>query len=115
MFLDFQWSDIEKKAARNLFQQALQNELSQLMSQLREKVNTMNSPDEVWEIHHFLSFRRKEIDLKYDYRYSVLPRVFGQLLAENLVTEEDIKVFSVDKQEVIKRFGHQFFGDEDHS
>jgi len=36
----------------------------------------------MWDLEHHLTERRKEIDRKYDYRYSQLDLVFGRLLRE---------------------------------
>jgi hypothetical protein len=37
---------------------------------------------DLWDLEHYLTQRRKEIDRKYDYRYSQLTHVFGRLLHE---------------------------------
>ena len=59
-------------------------------------------PDEIWRIDDFLSEKRKEFDRKYDYRYSVLIGVFGRLLREGWVTQEDLAGLQADKLEFIQ-------------
>ena len=49
-----------------------------------------------------LTQRRKEIDRKYDYRYSHLTQVFGRLLYETRVSEEELRGFSEDKLKTIR-------------
>ena len=44
----------------------------------------------LWELEHYLTQTRKEIDRKYDYRYPVLPLVFGNLTREGRLSEERV-------------------------
>ena len=37
----------------------------------------IEQPSELWELERYLTQRRKDIDCLYDYRYSMLPVVFG--------------------------------------
>ncbi len=53
----------------------------------------------------YLTERRKEIDRKYDYRYSQLTQVFGRLLYEKrLREEEDLRGLREDKLKSIRSF-----------
>ena len=54
-------------------------------------------PSDLWELEHYLTERRKEIDRKYDYRYSVLPLVFGCLIREGRLREEELRGLGEDK------------------
>ena len=51
---------------------------------------------------HHLTQRRKEIDRKYDYRYSQLTHVFGRLLYENRLREEELRGLGEDKLKPIR-------------
>ena len=53
-------------------------------------------------LEEYLTQRRKEIDRKYDYRYSHLTQVFGRLLYETRVSEEELRGFSEDKLKTIR-------------
>ncbi len=53
--------------------------------------------------------RRRDIDSKYDYRYSVLASIFGVLLAEGWLSEEDLSGLEPPKVEAIRRWAS--FGD----
>jgi len=59
---------------------------------------------DLWDLEHYLTQRRKEIDRKYDYRYSHLTQVFGRLLYETRVSEEELRGFSEDKLKTIRSF-----------
>ena len=47
---------------------------------------------DLWDFEHFiLTQRRKEIDRKYHYRYSRLTQMFGILLYQNRLSEEELR------------------------
>jgi hypothetical protein len=50
-----------------------------------------------------LTERRQEIDKRYDYRYSVLPMLFAQLLRDGRLTEDDLHGLGQEKLDVIRR------------
>src|SRR5438876_12427899 len=52
----------------------------------------------------YLTERRKEIDRKYDYRYSQLTHVFGRLLYEGRLGEEELGGLGEDKLKSIRSF-----------
>ena len=54
------------------------------------------------ELEHYLTERRKEINRKYDYRYSQLTHVFARLLHEGRVCEEDLSGLGDDKLKSIR-------------
>ena len=64
--------------------------------------NQIKEPADVWELEHYLTERRKEIDRKYDFRASRLTRVFGTLLYDGRVTEEELHGLREDKIEAIR-------------
>jgi hypothetical protein len=53
-------------------------------------------------LEHYLTRRRKEIDRKYDYRYSQLTQVFGRLLYEKRLREEELRGLREDKLKLIR-------------
>jgi hypothetical protein len=46
---------------------------------------------------------RREIDRRYDYRYSVLPLVFAHLLRDGRLTEDDLHGLGQGKLDLIRR------------
>jgi hypothetical protein len=48
-----------------------------------------------------LTERRREIDRKYDYRYSVLPLVFAELVKQGRIAENDLQGLAPEKIDVI--------------
>jgi hypothetical protein len=67
------------------------------MREAKEMAARIAEPSELWELEEFLSKRRSEIDRKYDYRYSVLPMVFGILIRERRLKEEELRGLGEDK------------------
>lgn len=106
------WTQADKKLARKLFNKALSDELDQFIIETREKAVQIQNPEDLYELENFIRFRRKEIDLKYDYRYSVLLRVFSRLLGENRIDENEIHGFSDPiKQRIL--LGAELWKDQD--
>ena len=99
---DMTWSRSEKAIARKAFDAALQRELRELMQEAKEIAGQIKLPSDLWDLQEYLSQRRKEIDRKYDYRYSQLTQVFGRLLYETRVSEEELRGFSKDKLKTIR-------------
>lgn len=100
---DLNWSSDEKKVARKAFDNAYQREMDEIKSLLLDKVSQSKTNADIWAIDDFLSEKRKVIDSKYDYRYSQLIMVFGRLLSERYLNEEDISELSEEKQDLIKK------------
>jgi len=80
------WSRSERAIARAVFDAALKRELNQLMQETKQKANQINEAEDMWALERFLTQRRKDIDNKYDFRFSRLTRVFGRLLFETRIT-----------------------------
>jgi hypothetical protein len=57
---------------------------------------------DLWDLEHYLTQRRKEIDRKYDYRYSQLTQVFWRLLYEKRLREEELRGLREDKLKPIR-------------
>ncbi len=97
------WSDSEKRIARRAFESALQRELSDIMAEFKRLASAAKEPDDMWSVEQFLATARREVDSKYDYRYSQLQYVFGRLLREGRVAESDLQGLSEDKLSTIRR------------
>ena len=98
------WSKSEKAIARTAFDAALKRELQDVMRKTKQMANQIKEPADVWELEHYLTERRKEIDRKYDYRYSQLTQVFGRLLYEKRLGEEELGGLREDKLKSICSF-----------
>jgi hypothetical protein len=101
---DLRWSAAEKTIARRVFEAALQQELAGVIREAKEMAVKIVQPSDVWELENHLTQRRREIDRQFDYRYSVLPEVFGSLIRKGRVREEDLRGLGDDKLDYIKAY-----------
>ena len=95
------WSRSEKAIARAVFDAALKRELHEVMQKTKERANQIKEPADVWELESYLTRRRKDIDRKYDFRFSRLTPVFGRLLFEHRVSEDELRGLGEDKRKAI--------------
>ena len=96
------WSKSEKAIARTAFDAALKRELQEVMQEAKRMANEIKEPADAWDLEHYLTDRRREINRKYDYRYSQLTHVFGRLLSEGRVSEEELRGLREDKLKPIR-------------
>jgi len=97
------WSKSEKKVAHRVFEAALQAELAEIMADFKARAAAAAEPDDMWLIEEYLRNKRREIDRKYDYRYSQLIWVFGILLREGRIQEEQLAGIAEEKLAGIRR------------
>jgi len=98
------WSTSEKAIARAVFDAALKRELQDVMRKTKQMANQIKEPADVWELEHYLTERRKEINRKYDTRGSRLKDVLGRLLYENRLSEDDLRGLREEKIKSIRSF-----------
>src|SRR5271167_1068983 len=98
------WSKSEKAIARTAFDVALERELHEVIQEAKKMASQIKQSSDLWDLEHYLTQRRKEIDRKYDYRYSRLTDVFGRLLQESRLSEEELRGLGEDKLKAIRSF-----------
>ena|ERR1700731_2353845 len=96
------WSRSEKIIARTAFDAALGRELHEVIQEAKRMASQIQQSSDLWDLEHYLTERRKEIDRKYDYRYSRLTHVFGKLLYEKRLREEELRGLQDDKLNSIR-------------
>src|SRR5215469_12430470 len=85
------WLRSEKAIARKFFDVALKRELQGVMQKAKQMASQMKKPADVWKLERYLTQRRKGIDRSYEFRSSRLTQVFGMLLYEHRITEEELR------------------------
>ena len=98
------WSRSEKTVARVAFDAALGRELYEVIQQAKKMASQIQQSSDLWDLEHYLTQCRKEIDRKYDYRYSQLTHVFGRLLHESRLSEDELRGLQEDKLKLIRSF-----------
>ena len=96
------WSPSEKKIARAAFDAAQQREFAALINRTKEMAAQLATSADTWDMHHFLSDKLRDIERKYDYRYSQLILVFGCLMREKWLDEKDLEGLAADKIDAIR-------------
>lgn len=87
---DWKWTPAEKTVARHAFDLPLGRELEGVIREAKDRAARITEAAELWELERWLGERRRRIDSTFDYRYSVLPRVFAALLRDGKITEDDL-------------------------
>lgn len=98
---DLHWSPAEKKIARAAFDTALAREKAAARRSVEALLQQSEDPDQIWAIYRFLDEKRRDLDEKYDYRYSVLTRVFRRLVNEGWLSLADLGGLGTDKLALI--------------
>jgi hypothetical protein len=98
-----EWSASEKKIARRAFDAALDRELAEVMAKFKDKAARAETPEDMWAVKQYLERAQREIDSKYDYRYSQLDFVFGRLLREKRIEERELAGLAEEKLNQIRR------------
>jgi hypothetical protein len=91
------WSKSEKAIARRAFDAALGRELHEVIQRAKQMANEIQQPSDLWDLERYLTQRRKDIDRKYDFRTSRLTQVFGRLLCEGRLKEQELRGLEEDK------------------
>jgi hypothetical protein len=99
---EWKWSPAEKAVARRAFDMALNGELEAILRETKERAARIRGTSELWGLERWLGERRREIDQKYDYRYSVLPTVFARLVGERRLSIDDLKGLEPEKLAAIR-------------
>ena len=105
------WSRSEKVIARTAFDAALGRELHEVIQEAKKMASQIQQSSDLWDLEHYLTQRRKEIDPKYDYRCSQLTQVFGRPLYEKRLREEELRGLGEDKLKPIRSFS-KFLADD---
>jgi hypothetical protein len=73
--------------------------------------NQIKEPADLWDLEHYLTEQRKDIDRKYESRASRLKDVLGRLLYERRISEEELRGLPEDKLKAIRSFAN-FLGED---
>jgi hypothetical protein len=100
---DLKWSPSEKKLARQVFEQALELELNEILVEFKHRAATASTAEEMWAVRAFLAAKQREIDDKYDFRYSRLILLFSRLVREGRIRREQLDGLSDEKLSFVER------------
>jgi len=98
------WSRHEKVIARRAYELAFSREMAAIAEKVRSRAQRITEPQHIWALHDYLTKKRKEVDQKYDYRYSQLIFVFALLIRDGWLTESELERLAENKLEHIRKF-----------
>jgi Asp-tRNA(Asn)/Glu-tRNA(Gln) amidotransferase B subunit len=104
MVRHLKWSHTEKQIARKAFELALDREFRSVIRRAKDMAGKIEQPTDLWDLEHYLTESRKRIDRTYDYRYSVLTDVFGTLVREGRLSEDELQGLGEDKLQSIRSY-----------
>ena|SRR5881296_239056 len=96
------WSKTEKLVARQAFDSAYRRECEAIAQRISAMSRNIAHPEDIWQLHDFLSEQREAIDTKYDYRYSVLIFVFARLMREGWLHASHLDGLHAEKVSMIR-------------
>lgn len=92
------WNSEEKSIAEAALKKAYTREIEVLMAIVREKASLVSVPEDVWQLHDFLSARRHELDGKYDDRETFLMHTLSRLVKDGLLELSELASLAADKR-----------------
>ncbi len=93
-----QWNHEETKIAKAALEKAHATEIAALIHYVKQQASLVAEPEDVWQLHDFLSAKRHDIDGKYDDRESFLMYTLSKLIKDKLITLTELDGLSADKQ-----------------
>jgi len=99
---DLRWSAKEKAIARRAFDLALYRELVATVQEAKQMAERIKEPDQLWELERHLTLRRKAINAKYEYKYTVLLLVLGDLVREGRIGLNELQGLAEDKLRCVR-------------
>ena len=99
---ELRWSPTEKSIVRRAFDRALRQELDATIREAKQMAERIKEPDDLWELESHLSRRRREIDRKYEYKYSTLLLILADLVREGRVNLDELDGLAEGKLRIIR-------------
>jgi hypothetical protein len=87
---DIKWTKKEKSIARKAFDKAFEKECLSITDNIKNMINEVSCPEDLWKIRDYLSKTLRNIEKKYDFRYSILILVLAQLIRDEWIEENDL-------------------------
>jgi hypothetical protein len=91
------WSAEEWDVVQHAIDTAYSREVAELIESLQSRLPNLGCPDDVWNLHDYLSAKRHEMDGKYDRREASLLFMFAGLVKDGLLRVEELEGLSREK------------------
>jgi len=100
---NWKWSDAERKLAHSVYEEARLSELADTLEDFKARAAALTTIDDLWPLEDYLRTTRRELEEKYNYRYSRLPLLFAWLVREGRVKPAQLAGLSEEKRGEILR------------
>jgi hypothetical protein len=100
---DFHWSPSEKKIACTAYNLVYAREMKEIRKEVLQRIQNMGRDEDVWSLKDFLHSHRREMNYRYNYRYSILILTFFKLINRGYLSLEDLPGLSQEKLDALKR------------
>jgi hypothetical protein len=100
---ELKWSSTERAVARRCYERMLQQELDAAIQSTKERAAKISQASELWELERHLTQLGKEIDRKYQYKYSTLVPFFADCVREVKIDLEDLRGLADEKLRYIRQ------------
>jgi hypothetical protein len=84
------WTETEQGVARSAFNRAYERAVEQLVQQVQVKAAALNSAENVWQLHDYLSIQRHTMEGRFDFRLDGILFVFASLVKESLLHMDEL-------------------------
>lgn len=95
---EVQWSITEKKIAEAALKKAYDSEVEALIKSVQQRVSLITEPEDVWQLHDFLSASRHDIEGKYDDREPFLLYTLSRLVKDGWLELSELVELAPDKR-----------------
>ncbi len=91
------WTELEQEIARRAFDRAHRRAVAAIVSTVQQQALSLDSAEDCWKLHDFLSIHRHEIEGRFDFRLPGLLFVFASLMKDGLLVLEELEGLDGDK------------------
>ena len=95
---EVKWSSAEKRIAEAALKKAYDSEVAALIQSVQKKISLITAPEDVWQLHDFLSASRHDIEGKYDDREPFLLYTLSRLVKDGWLKLSELTELSPDKR-----------------
>jgi hypothetical protein len=92
-----EWTEYEQQVARHAFNQAHARAVAGIIKAVQLHASRLDSAEECWKLHDFLSIQRHEIEGRFDFRLPGLLFVFASLVKDGLLQLDELEGLDLDK------------------
>jgi hypothetical protein len=85
----------------------LHQELEATIQEAKQMAERIEQADELWELESHLRQRRKEIDVRYEFKYSTVLLVLSELVRERRISLDELHNLSEDKLQCLRDHSRQ--------